>query len=113
MKKTAEKASVQTEANTPGTVQNDLYKKSEKTNSNSSDNITYKIHVIEKSPIAILEDSQNGFTPICQNQRLILEWYKTKEELEKRIKKIDWELIIPAAITAAKILFEEETAKQK
>lgn len=70
-----------------------MSKKSDANNLNCSDERHQRVEIIPGCPVAILEDSEKGYTIVCGNQILTREWYKEKSECIERINKTDWELI--------------------
>lgn len=113
MTKKAEKVQEPTAQNTPGTKQNVSSGKSERTNSkwNSEQQGELKVHYSHEYPIAILEDGKD-FWPIIGNQKISRTPYKNLEEVEKRIKKTDWEFVGAVVVTLIKNITEQEVINQ-
>lgn len=70
------------------------------------------MHFIDECPVAILEENDQ-FWPIIGKQKLSREPYDNKQELEKRIKRTDWPLIIPVLIETVKMMAEYTEIQEK
>lgn len=69
------------------------------------------MHYSREYPIAILEDG-NEFWPVIGNQKISRTPYKNLEEIEKRIKKTDWEFVGAVVVTLIKNITEQEVINQ-
>lgn len=106
MKKEAGKEHAQTEADTHGIPRNGSSEKSATNNLNSNSEGELKVYYSDKCPIAILEDGKD-FWPIIANQKISKIPYKSKEEIEKRIQRTDWEFIGSVCVTLIKNIVEQ------
>lgn len=69
------------------------------------------MHYSQTYPIAILEDGKD-FWPIIGNQKISRTPYKNLEEVEKQIKKTDWEFVGAVMVTLIKNITEQEVINQ-